>query len=93
MRAGSGEPPSCVVRYRIFIVSTGIVLYVGGEVTMRVLWSTSVTEKNNLIALYHIFILVATLACTVSFVILSALLFRLLRGIILQFHKRLISKF
>lgn len=48
---------------------------------MRVLWTTDQASKMYLIAMYHVVVLVATLACTVSFGVLSVLLYRQLRDV------------
>lgn len=71
MSATAGVQRSFLIRHRTPVIAIAIVFYVAGEVVLRSLWAASTTSRNTIIAVYHVFILVATLLCTVAFALLT----------------------
>jgi hypothetical protein len=77
----AGNQRSRIVRHRNFIVISVIIVYLGLEVTVRILWATMVSHVELIIGLYHVMIFFITLCCTLAFIVLSTLLYRELRDV------------
>lgn len=77
----SGEKRSTCVRFRTPIISVLIALYLVVELAVRATWNISDNPTTIFvsIAVYHCIVLLATLFCSLAFVVISVQLYRLLR--------------
>jgi hypothetical protein len=77
----SGEKRNLCIKHRNLVILSLVVMYVGVEIGLRVVWNLSDSPKFIYIAIsiYNVIVLLATLACSVVFVYFSVLLYRVLR--------------
>ncbi len=79
----AGERRSCCVQWRTLIMSSMIILYLVADLVVRIVWNTTDNPETVFIsiAIYHVIVLLATLLCSVSFVVISVYLYRVLREV------------
>ncbi len=78
-----GERRNACIRHRTQIIALLICLYLAVEVAVRVVWNLSDDAEVVFLAIsfYHVIVLLATLMCSVAFVVISVYLYRVLREV------------